>query len=369
MEFSMRINRGILILLILALVSCAEKGDYPVETEKIDGVQVIMNPDYPREGKFHLTLDEELSMGDTEEEGQFFSTPSEICVSDDGTIFVYDSSLYQISCFDSSGNYLRTFARMGKGPGEFETLRFTLSRDNKIYAMDPLNARISILDEKGSYIKGFRVLNLSGGWSKIYSDKKNNIYISTEERIEKGYVYSIHRFDPQGNELHDYGEFPGDLFLWRKRGDTMSPSRSNASPATVWIVSEDCRLYTGYNENYLINVYDQEGELLFKFGRKYDPQPDTMNWLDGISDHLPAYSRTWLLDDSGNLWIELMSWNRAQDTTYDIFSPEGIYLKQVQTKHRILTIKNQRAYCVVISEEELPLVKRCRMIENSDIFQ
>jgi hypothetical protein len=69
------------------------------------------------------------------------------------------------------------------------------------------------------------------------------------------------------------------------------------------------------------------------------------------------------------LWIELMSWKRTQDTTYDIFSPEGIYLKQIQTKHRILTIKNQRAYCVVPSEEDLPLVKRFRMIENSDIFQ
>lgn len=232
-----------------------------------------------------------------------------------------------------------------------------------------MNARISILDERGSYLNGFSVLNLSGVWSKICSDKKNNIYISTERRIEKGYVYSIHRYDPQGNELHDYGEFPGDLFLWTKRGDTMSPSRSNASPATVWIVSKDGRLFAGYNENYLISVYDQECELLFKFGRKYDPLPDTMNWLDGISDHLPAYSRTWLLDDSGNLWIELMSWNRAQDTTYDIFSPKGIYLKQIQTKHRILTIKNQRAYCVVPSEEDLPLVKRYRMIENSDILQ
>jgi hypothetical protein len=48
-KLPMRINRGILILLILALVSCAEKGEYPIETEVVDGVQVIMNPDYPRD--------------------------------------------------------------------------------------------------------------------------------------------------------------------------------------------------------------------------------------------------------------------------------------------------------------------------------
>lgn len=365
----MRMKTGICALLILAFVSCGKKGDYPVETEMIDGEKVIMNPDYPRDGRFSITLEEELSIGETEEEGQFFAYPGSICVSDEGTIFVYDSSLSQMSSFDSTGNYLRTFANKGKGPGEFETLRFTLSRDNKIYAMDNVNARISVLDTEGNYIDGFSVLNLSAGWSKIYSDRSNSIYISTERRIEKGYVYSIHRYDPLGKELHDYGEFPGDLFLWTKRGDKMYPSRSSASPATVWIVSEDGKLYAGYNENYLICVYDQEGDVLFKFGRKYDPLSDTMNWLNGISDHLPAYSRTWLMDDVGNLWIELISLKREEDTTYDIFSPEGIFLKQVRTEHRILTIKNQRAYCVVPSEEELPLLKRYRMIENDEVHQ
>jgi hypothetical protein len=75
------------------------------------------------------------------------------------------------------------------------------------------------------------------------------------------------------------------------------------------------------------------------------------------------------MDDAGNLWIELISLNWPQDITYDIFSPEGVYLKQVQTEYRIITIKNQRAYCVVPSDEELPLVKRYRMIEIPDTWQ
>lgn len=368
-ELNMRRITGICTFIILAFLYCAEKGGYPVKSEIINGVKVITNPDYPRDGKFFLSLEEELSIGEVEQEGHFFAMPGDINVSDEGTIFVSDFDLDQISCFDRSGNYIRTFGKKGNGPGEFETLRFVLSRDGKVYAMDNVNARISILDLKGNYIHGFKMLNLRGGWNKIYSDRNNHIYISKERRTEKGYVYSIFRYDPEGNELQDYGEFPGDLFLWTKRGDKMYPSRSSASLATVWVVSNDGKLYAGYSENYLISVYDQEADLLFRFGRKFKPLPDTQKWLEGISDHLPAFSRSWILDDAGNLWIELYRLSRDQEITYDIFSPEGIYLKHVQVKHRIETIKNQRAYCIVPSDEELPLVKRYRMIENTTRLQ
>ena len=361
----MQFKFGICIFLIITFISCSENGD-PVKIEIVDGAKIITNPDYPREGKFSLSLEEELSIGEGEEEGQFFASPGDICISDEGTVFVEDSNLVQICCFDSSGNYIRAFGKKGKGPGEFETLRFTLSQDGRIFAMDSVNARISILDMKGNYINGFKVLNISGGWNKIYSDRNDNLYISKERRTEKGYMMSIHRFDQEGNETLNYGEFPGDLFLWRKRGDKMSPSRSSSTPTTIWIVSDNGRLYTGYSDDYLISVYDQEGDLLFKFGRKYKPMPDTENWLEGISEHLPAFFRSWIMDDAGNVWIELISLNWPQDMTYDIFSPDGIYLKQVQIKHRIITIKNQRAYCIVPSEEELPLVKRYRMIETLD---
>ena len=361
----MWVKLGIWITIIITLISCTEKGSYPVKSEMIDGVKVITNPEYPRDGRFFITLREELSIGEAEQDGHFFSTPGDICISDEGTIFVSDFSLNQISCFDRSGNYIRTFAKKGQGPGDFESLRFTLSQNSKIYAMDSVNARISILDIKGNYIDGFKVLNLSGGWNKIYSDRNNNIYISKEHRTEKGYMMSIHRYDPEGNEDLDYGEFPGDPFLIRKRGDKISLSRSSSTPTTVWIVSEDGKLYAGYSDDYIIGVYDKEGDLLLKFGRKYKPLPDSNNWLEGVSEHLPAFFRRWIIDDAGNLWIQLFPSDQDQEITYDIFSPGGIYLRQVQIKYRIETIKNQRAYCIVPSEEELPLVKRYKMIEIS----
>lgn len=356
---------GLCIFLIITFISCAEKSDYPVKIDMVDGVKIITNPDYPRDGKFVLSLEEELSIGEGEEEGHYFAWPGDICVSNEGIVFVCDSQLAQISCFDSSGNFIRAFGREGEGPGEFEVMRIALSQSERLFVMDSINARISILDTKGLYINGFKILNVSGGWNKIYCDRNDNFYISKERRIEKGLIMSLHRFDAEGNETFNYGEFPPELFLWTKREDNkMYPSRSNASPSTVWIASDDGKLYAGYSEDYLISVYDQEGNLLFKFGRKYKPLPDTENWLVGISDHLPVYLRQWILDDAGNLWINLYPSNLDKEIKYDIFSPEGIYLKQVRIPYRIETIKNQRAFCRVLSEEGLPLVKRYRMIET-----
>jgi len=180
-------------------------------------------------------------------------------------------------------------------------------------------------------------------------------------------MMSIHRYDPSGKEHLSYGEFPGDPFLLSNRDGKTSQSRSSATPTTVWTVSENGRLYAGYSDDYLIGVYNKEGILQFKFGRSFAPLPDTQNWLEGISDHHPVFSRSWILDDEGNLWIELYSLDREQDRLYDIFSPDGIYMRQVRSPHRIIMIKNERVYCIVQSEEDLPLVKRFRIIESPDL--
>ena len=176
---------GLYIFLIVTFMSCAEKVDYPVKTELVDGVKILTNPDYPRDGKFSISLEEELSIGEGEEEGHYFAWPGDVCVSDEDTVVVSDSQLTQISCFDNSGNFIRAFGKEGKGPGEYEALRIALSQSGRLFVMDSINARISILDTNGVYINGFKILNVSGGWDKIYCDRNDNFYIAKEQRIEK----------------------------------------------------------------------------------------------------------------------------------------------------------------------------------------
>ena len=358
---------ALIFCLIAFFDYCGErKNEYPVQTETVDGIEVVIDPDYPRDGIWILQLEEELSIGDEASDNYIFDSPAEVRVGEEGMIYVSDWGFTNVRCFDKDGQYIRTIGRKGQGPGEFETIRFCLSNDGKIYFMDVVNSRISILDTKGHFISSFKALNLSAGHFPIYSDKDNNIYFSREFRKEKDrYRMTIHRCNPSGDELLNYGEFLGDRLILYERDGKMTQSRRSLSPITVWIVTRDGRLYAGYSGTYRISVYEPNGSLSFKFGREYDPIPDRENWLQGAYDFLPAFYRNWLLDDDRNLWIELLRTIGQEEIVYDVFSPEGIYLNQFHVEHRISFIKNGRAYCIVHSEQGMPLVTRNRMTKKA----
>jgi len=357
----------IVFCLIVIFDKCGEqKNEYPVQTETVDGIKVVINPKYPRDGVWTLQLEEELSIGDEMSENYLFDSPGEIRVGEGGKIYVSDWGVTNVRGFDEDGQYIRTIGRKGQGPGEFETIRFCLSSDGKTYFMDVVNSRISILDAEGNFISSFKALNLSTGHFPIYSDKDNNIYFSREFRREKDrYRMTIHRCNPSGEELLNYGEFLGDRLILHERDGKMMQSRRSVSPITVWIVTHDGRLYAGYSGTYRINVYEPNGSLSFKFGREYDPIADTENWLSGTSDFLPAFYRNWQFDDDGNLWIELLRTIGQEEIVYDVFSPEGIYMNQFRVEHRIFCIKDGKAYCIVHSEQGLPLITRNRMIKKA----
>ena len=353
-------------ILILFSKCGQQKDEYAIKTEIVDDIKVVINPDYPRDGVIALMLEEELSIGEGEGENYIFDSPGEIRVGEDGNIYINDWGFTNVRCFDKNGQYLRTIGRKGQGPGEFVAFRFNLSNDGKIYFMDTVNARISILDVNGNFINNFKVLNLSTGHFTVYSDEDNNIYFSREFRSEKDrYKMTIHRYNTSGDELLSFGEFLGDRIILYERDGKIRQSRRSVSPITVWIVTKDGKLYAGYSGKYQISVYEPNGSLSFKFGREYDPIPDTDNWLSGTSDFLPAFYRNWLLDDDENLWIELLKRKGQEEIVYDVFSPEGIYLNQFHVEHRIYCIKNKKVYCVVYSEEGIPLITRNRMIEKA----
>ncbi len=349
--------------LLILFSKCGQQNDeYPMRTEMVDGVKVVMNPDYPRDGVVILELEEDLSIGEETEESYIFDSPAEIRVGEEEEIYVSDWRFNNVRCFDKQGEYLHTIGRQGQGPGEFESIRFNISYDGRIYFMDPVKARISTLDAKGNFISDFKALNLSTGHFTIYSDEDNNLYFSRELRNEKDrYTMTIHRYTTSGDELINYGDFQGDRLIPYDRDGKIIQSRRSLSPITVWIVSREGRLYAGYSGKYQISVYEPNGSLWFKFGRAYEPIRDTENWLSGTSDFLPAFYRNWLLDDDENLWIELLRIIGQEEFVYDVFSPEGIYLYRIHAEHRIYCIDNKKAYCVVTSAEGMPLVTRNRM--------
>ncbi len=372
-------------LVLLTLVFCAKETEYPQQIEMIDGVKVITNPDYPREGVFQPDLEEDLSIGIEEgDEKYMLNQPQDIKVTDDGTIYIMDWGDTCIKVYDSEGGYLRTVGREGVGPGEFSTPGYmAISSDGEIFLMDGRNQRVVVLDIQGAHVGGFRVM---GFHSVMRADNKNRLYFQRQTRKEEVKVLDswqeievdtvVKRTEENGEELFSFGPFKGEKDRMMRTETGMMGLSS--SFRVTWDVDKEGYFYQGFNDIYAIHVFSPEGKKVLTFGREYTPVNNPRyKGRGGQYKYRPAYVPRWVFDEEGNLWIEIYTEDeeKAEDedrqdkeekpkpVVYDVFSSQGDYLKQVILLNRILHFKNGKIYSIASTEEGFRIVKRF-MIKN-----
>src|SRR4030066_648419 len=183
---------------------------------------------------------------------------------------------------------------------------------------------------------------------------------------------ALFRTDESGQESVRLGEYL-DLTMLRKvqkvgEGMTSQSLTSRESYTTSWLVGPDSRVYLGYNKDYLLDVYDPDWKLLFRFGREFTPIRHPEYKPDGAHpEFYPAFS-DWLkfFDDKGNLWLEQYVEEGVKDHVFDVFSPEGIYLTQVWVPQALSLVRGDKAYSIIRTEDEFLVVKRFRMVREPE---
>jgi hypothetical protein len=377
-------------LALFTLVFCSKETEYPQQVEMIEGVKVITNPDYPRDGVFQLDLEEDLSIGVEEgDEKYMLNEPQDVQVTDDETIYIMDWGDTCIKAYDSEGQYLRTIGREGVGPGEFSTpVYMDISADGKIFLMDGRNQRVVVFNTDGNYLGGFRVM---GFHSKMRTDERNRLYFQRQTRAEEVKVLNswheldvdtlVKRTEESGEGLFSYGPFKGEKDRIM-RTETGMMSIGSIFKVT-WDVDKAGYLYEGYNDEYAIHVFDPEGRKVLTFGREYTPVKNPRaKGRAGAQRYMPPYVPRWIFDEEGNIWIEIYTEveerNEEEDSrdeqekprpiTYDVFSSQGDYLKQVILPNRIYHLKNGKIYSIVATEEGFRVVKRFK-IKNWELVK
>jgi len=370
----MRVSASIFtILLIVGAIGCGKKERppettaYPIRTEVVEGIKYLISPDYPRDGREVCTFEEELSIGVEEGDEHYqLYRPQDIKVTDAGDIYVIDWREDHLRVYDRDGKYLRTVAQKGRGPGEFETpASFDFLSDGRVVILDGRNRQVSILDENGVYQSGFKI---EGYCSNLVVDGQDRLYFEKNLPKEVDVIgvtqiiedrVNIFCTDLNGRMLQDYGVFRGKKMSYTRTKQGSMSTSSPFSHTTVWTVDKEGKLYIGYNENYKLDVFAPGGELIFGFGREYTPIKYDNYRGPPNPEFWSAFSRFLIFDDEGNLWLWHHTGKEKEDGyEYDIFSPEGIYTKQVIVPHRIHRIKNGRAYSIIRNEEGFSFIKR-----------
>jgi len=379
-----------ILLLIFAFFmifgACEQKGkketipEYPVSIEFVDGVKTVRNPAFPKDGVFKYEFVEEFSIGEGDEYTEVvLNSPIHLQLDSQGLIYVMDWGDTNIKVFDQSGKQVRTIGKKGQGPGEFDTpAYFKIGQNDRIVLLDGRQHRISILNTDGSYVSGFR---LEGFCYEIDVDADSRIYLSAldlpEVKIFNTFQLienhkTIFRYDENGKNRFDFGRHRAQKQLRKvtqtARGTSSISSTSREAYTTVWMISPDQRLFIGYNQDYMVSVYDLDYNLLFKFGREFAPIKHPHYAPDkGHPEYYPAfYGRYFFFDDEGNLWLRQYVEEGIELSVYDIFSPEGIYLKQVHIPHHIHEMRKGKAYTIIRTEDDFLVVKCFQLVEPEE---
>jgi hypothetical protein len=379
---------GILITAsALALSACSKtdtpdpEPEYPVRTEIVDGIETIANPAYPRDGIFKYDLVEEYSIGEDTGSGEaLLNRPIHLQIDTQDYLYVMDWGDTDIKVFNRAGEHTRTIGKKGQGPGEFNIpADLRIGEDGRIYLLDSRQNRISILNLDGSYISGF---TLGGSSYEFDIDADFRIYIAqydlpevkafdTYQIIERN--KTIYRVDENGENRFEFGSFPQASQRRRvvktKTGLSSRSSQSREAYTTVWFTGPNHRLYMGYNRDYKIKVFDMEYNLLYTFGREFFALKHPLYTPESAHpEFYPAfYDRQYFFDDDDNLWLR--QYTAEEDVElgiYDVFSPDGIYVKQVHLPHPLYKYRNGKAYTILRTEEDFLVVRCFRLVALTD---
>jgi hypothetical protein len=351
------------------LLSNQEKA-YPVSTKVLNNVKVIMNPDYPRDGRFTMKLTEEVSMGAGEGQKEaILSNPIDLNVDGHGDVYVLDVGDTNIKVYDNRGRFVRAVGRKGQGPGEFGFASgFGLTSDGRVCVLDDMSRRVTFLNKEGQYLSGFR---LDGFFRDMKIDGQNRIFLAkfaqaqelplSTELKEVPCVTSIYRTDDSGKKFFHVEDFLGENIVQKTDGKSMLITGFSEF-VIIWNVNREGKLCAGYNGDYRLTVYSPDGKKDFIFGRKFTPLKNKdYKGMAGEKSTMPAFMPFTLFDEEGNIWIEQYKEKKSEGLIYDVFSPDGIYAKQVKIDSRIYQFKGGKAYGISKSEEGFPLVKRYKI--------
>jgi hypothetical protein len=319
-----------------------------IETEK--GIKVIKNPREPLYGEIIFDLEEELSIGNENDENYIFYQGLDVAVDNEGNIFALDNGFIRIQKFDKNGRYLMTIGRKGQGPGEFQSISgaFIDSKSN-LYVNQ--GRSISLFDNNGKYIRSIPLATLTYSFG-ITSD--GNI-IGTTSSITPGKTSEdLIIFDYTGKRLKTVATFPN--FRVVPAGGVALGARNAFAPFLYFRpLNEKLGIY-GFSLTYKLFLINSAGDIVSFIEKEEIPEPLTKKDRERVIDNEIEYLKKrgmlipkneiekaypfpphkslfygFMTDDLGNIYVSKIS-TIKKEISYDLFNLKGYYLYKVIMK-------------------------------------
>jgi hypothetical protein len=334
----------------------------------------VKNPDRPLKGEWDFKPEHVWTIGNAGEEP--LARPRALLVSDDGTVYVYDPKNRKNYIFNKDGQFIKSFAGRGEGPGEVRAQGpFFLVNDKIII---PEWGRVHYFAKNGDYIKS----KACTGVQRVpvfFLDENELVLVSAVPQDEPDGIGEIAAYDLQAGKMTVIKKFPMFMGGTAGKGKNELHIIFNAlSPImTVGYDAVQKKIYYGNSDSYQISVTDLKGNPLHSFSlqrkkrkipaavkkerfkRLYQNFPQ--NVIDQLYKSLPDEATYFNRIDIVNRLIYVFEpylENTTPQQEIDIFSLDGKYLYRgiirigsdlniVFSEFKNLVIKNNHLYVVV----------------------
>jgi hypothetical protein len=265
-------NHIILALLFTILLTSCSKNSNDIKknhtVKEVDGIKVYHNTNIPSDPSYKIDAKKLFTIEGSDDNCtdslRNFSFIRSTVVDSKQNIFIFDQNLSEIKKFNKNGTFVKSFCRLGTGPGELQSGSALLCLNDTLYVRDGSNSKYSIFSINGDFIESFLPNRLTG--PQFVTPVGSDLLIT--ENME---------YTPIDNELI----VSFDLQLRNSKFELIKSIRkdqgknSDSNTNLLDYVHPFCvgrnNIYVAkISENdYLIDVFDFNGELLYKIRKDF----------------------------------------------------------------------------------------------------
>jgi len=307
-------------------------GFLPVFIFILIGCQKQKSPNYVELGEILFSVD--TSQKENIDKGVYDFRDFDIDSKGNIFILIPQTDSDWIYKYDSSGNFVRFFARKGQGPGEMLIpRRININEDDLLTVDDPARRSLLIFNNSGKFMRSYK---LPSGIR--HADLlKNGCFLTTKRRVDpenEGYSYFVLTLcDENFNTYKELAVYP----LPPRSPEVLSAKISSY----YWEVINNKIYYGSDEEGYEIKIFDLNGNLLNTVSKKYTPvkywegmKKAELERFEKIREaygnpamtiyfpkHMPPF-HSFFINDDGYLFVRTFE-KKEEETVHDIFDPEG----------------------------------------------
>lgn len=276
-----------LILLSIAfmmLAGCAKDGEKNYTIEMVKGVKVYKNMNKPSVKHLDFSPKEVFRIVGLDERNagtdQEFFWPRALDVDSKGNIFILDTAGSSVKKFDKNGFFVKSFGRLGKGPGEMERPYMLAIINDIVCIADPGGTRMLKFDTDGNFISDFPLIKAFPSLLRAVGKDKFICFLNKYEQTEKGLYRGLHLtlLDSQFREIATLYQYKG----------LYSPTYNDLlDSVTAFAVGQNkIAVADNSEDHYKINVFDFNGQLLYTITKEYHKVPFPKTELKILNDTL-----------------------------------------------------------------------------------